>query len=68
MKEFVVPGARLTWLHVPRGGYGFAWPVDAEVLLVGPKRARVRVALASGETVERWVSRESLVPRKEEAT
>jgi hypothetical protein len=64
----MTPGARVIWRHVPRGGYGFATTVDAEVVRVGPKRVLVRVALLSGELVERWVSRASLARRKEEST
>jgi len=28
----VFPGASLTWLHMPRGGYGYTIPVDAKVI------------------------------------
>lgn len=27
----VFPGAAVTWLHTPKGGYGYIMPVDAEV-------------------------------------
>lgn len=45
------PGDLVTWLHVPRGGYGYFWPVDGEVVRVTAKRVRIRVAKRSGEKV-----------------
>lgn len=45
----VFPGARLVWMHVPRGGYGFATPVDATVISVvrygRARELRVRIAI-----------------------
>ena len=28
----VFPGALVTWLHVPRGGYGYELPIPAKVI------------------------------------
>lgn len=56
----VWPGQQLTWLHVPRGGYGFSWNVDAEVVKVGRSLVTIRVKKASGEMVERRVKPDSL--------
>lgn len=57
------PDMPVTWIHNPRGGYGFAVPVDAVVVRVGPKRVRIRVTLKDGRQVERLVKPESLRPR-----
>jgi hypothetical protein len=54
------PGMLVRWIHNPRGGYGFAVPVDAVVVRVGPKRVRIRVPLKDGRHVERIVAPESL--------
>lgn len=53
----------VSWIHVPRGGYGFAMPVDAVIVRVGPKRVRICVPLKDGRSVERVVTPESLRPR-----
>jgi len=53
-------GERVTWLHVPRGGYGYPFPVDAEVVRVAARRVRIRVEKQGGEPVERWVRPEHL--------
>jgi len=58
-------GERVTWIHTPRGGYGYTWPVEVEVLHVTPKRVRIRVALLGGETVERTVRPEHLRRRRD---
>ena len=64
-----VPGPRVTWCYVPRGGY-FSWdrcvPVDAVVTGVGSRRVRIRVQRTTGEAVERWVSPERLLPASDE--
>lgn len=57
------PNMLVRWIHNPRGGYGFAVPVDAVVVRVGPKRVRIRVPLKDGRHVERVVVPEKLRPR-----
>ena len=57
------PGMRVSWIHLPRGGYGFPIPVDAVVLRVGPRRVRIEVALRDGRHVERVVHPDALRPR-----
>ena len=59
------PGSLATWLHEPRGGYGFTYPVNAEVLRVTAKRVLIRVPLKAGGTAERWVTPERLKLRVE---
>lgn len=54
----VFPGALVTWLHVPRGGYGFAVPTPAKVLSHGRRPAtwvRIEVAARDGRNVKRRV-------------
>lgn len=55
-------GALVTWLHVPRGGYGYEYPVDATIvgLNLQGDRARIEVTTRSGENVLRNVSTDSL--------
>jgi hypothetical protein len=69
-KAECVPGRRVVWLSVPRGGYfslDRAFPVDAVVTGVGLARVRIRVQQRTGEAVERWVSPERLLPREGES-
>lgn len=57
------PGAVVTWLHVPRGGYGYVFPVDAEVTSHGrapSTRVTIVVATRSGRRVKRSVDAASL--------
>lgn len=56
----LAPGMSVRWIHNPRGGYGFAVPVDAEVVRVGPKRVRICVTLKDGRRIERVVGPEAL--------
>lgn len=54
----VFKGALMTWLHTPRGGYGYTMPVDAVV--VGHARrpktwVKIEVKRATGEIVQRRV-------------
>jgi hypothetical protein len=56
-------GMHVSWIHNPRGGYGFATPVDAIVLKVCPRRVRIEVLLRDGRHVERTVCPSSLRPR-----
>jgi hypothetical protein len=69
-KAECVPGRRVVWLQVPRGGYfslDHSSPVDAVVTGVGLARVRIRVQKRTGEAVERWVSPERLLPREGES-
>ena len=59
------PGDRITWLHQPRGGYGYGYPVDGTVVRVSGRRVVIRVPLRSGDLVERRVHSENLRPREE---
>lgn len=54
----VWPGRLVTWLHVPRGGYGYACPVDAVVVRNGTRPATwvvIQVARRDGSLVFRRV-------------
>jgi len=59
-------GDRVTWLHVPRGGYGYSMRIDAEILTMHGKHATVRVKARDGALVRRRVALSSLreKPRK----
>lgn len=57
------PGMLVTWIHEPRGGYGFTIPVDAVVVKVCKRRVRIEVPLRDHRRVERLVTPESLRPR-----
>jgi len=59
----ITPGQQLTWTYTPRGGYGFSYPVNAEVVKVNSKTIRIRVQKRNGTMVERNVKPESLRPR-----
>jgi hypothetical protein len=64
-KTECVPGRRVVWCYVPRGGYFSPdryVPVEAVVTGVGLTRVRIRVERLAGGTVERWVSPERLLP------
>jgi hypothetical protein len=59
----VFPGAIVTWLHTPRGGYGYTMPVDAKVISHSrhPRtRVRIEVRKRNGEVVERFVDAANL--------
>lgn len=56
----IVVGDWCTWLHVPRGGWGHLWPVDALVKELRGEKAKVEVTLRSGARDERWVKLKSL--------
>lgn len=49
-------GDHVTWMHVPRGGYGYTMPVDAEIVKLHGKYATVKVKKRSGEMVRRRVA------------
>jgi hypothetical protein len=53
-------GDRVTWLHVPRGGYGYSMPIDAEIVRLHAKHATVKVKKRSGDLVQRRVALSSL--------
>ena len=54
----VFVGALLTWIHTPRGGYGYTMPVDAVcVAHAGRPRTWVKIEVekTTGEKVKRRV-------------
>jgi hypothetical protein len=53
-------GDHVTWVHTPRGGYGYSMPVDVQIVALHGKHATVRVKKRSGEVVLRRVARSSL--------
>lgn len=57
-------GDSVTWLHVPRGGYGYVVPVDGRVVKVGKKRVQVEVPHLRRGVVRRWVRPENLRERR----
>lgn len=59
-------GAIVSWMHVPRGGYGYTVPVDATVKATNldGTRAVIEVKKRDGSTVERCVMTENLRWRK----
>jgi hypothetical protein len=62
----VFPGALVTWLHVPRGGYGYVFPVDAVVVAHARRPrtwVRISVITADGRRVERRVEAANLMWR-----
>lgn len=48
-------GERATWLHRPRGGYGYTVPVSVTVERVGRAKVRVVAPLRSGGERLVWV-------------
>lgn len=60
------PGDLMSYQYTPRGGYGFSYPVNAEVVKVNAKTVRVRLQRRSGEMVERNVSLDKLTARAEQ--
>lgn len=59
----VFPGALLTWLHIPRGGYGYVLAVDAKVLRHSRRpstKVRIEVTTRDGEKVARTVDAANL--------
>jgi len=59
------PGDAITWLHQPRGGYGYVQPVDGTVVRIAGQRVVIRVPLRNGALVERRVRPEHLRRREE---
>lgn len=58
-------GQHVTWLYVPRGGYGYVIPVDGLVTGIGAARVQIEVKKQGGEMVKRWVKPESLRAKPE---
>jgi hypothetical protein len=59
--EELAPGMLVTWLHEPRGGYGFRVPTNAKVISKGGVRIRVEVySKREGCYVQRRVSPKAL--------
>lgn len=57
------PGDPATWIHVPRGGYGYPINVPVVVLKVTQKRVLVVAPLRNGGSKEVWVWPKSLKER-----
>jgi len=55
-------GALVSWMHVPRGGYGYTIPVDAKVVSLNlhGDLAIIEVARRDGSIVKRRVNTEKL--------
>lgn len=59
----VFTGALVTWLHVPRGGYGYAMPIPATVVIFArspSRRVRIAVETRRGHVVRRTVDADNL--------
>lgn len=59
----IFPGALVTWLHTPRGGYGYTMPVDAKVISHARRPrtwVRIEVPTRDGRKVERRVDIKNL--------
>ncbi len=56
----IAVGDWCTWFHVPRGGWGRLWPVDAHVKELRGEKAKIEVTLRHGERTERWVKASNL--------
>lgn len=54
-------GDKVTWLHRPRGGYGYTFYIPARVIgFAATGRVKVLVEKADGLWVERFVREENL--------
>lgn len=62
----IFAGALVTWLHTPRGGYGYVIPVDAQVMWLNPQgtKARIEAKKKDGTPVMRTVDIKNLRWRK----
>lgn len=59
----VYPGALVTWMHTPRGGYGYTMPVDAEVIAHDRRpstKVTIEVTTTKGAKVRRIVDVKNL--------
>lgn len=57
-----VVGASVVWMHTPRGGYGYAIPVNAQIAALSHQgdRAVIEAVNKAGEVVRRNVKISSL--------
>lgn len=55
-------GALCVWMHIPRGGYGYEYPVNAKIVSLSPHgdMANIAVEKKDGEIVHRIVKTSSL--------
>lgn len=53
-------GDRVTWLHTPRGGYGYSIPIDVEIVRLHEAHATVKIKNRSGAIEQRRVARSKL--------
>ncbi len=53
-------GLAVTWLYIPRGGYGYTRAVPETVAKASSKRVSIDALKRDGSTVRRSVKRESL--------
>ena len=55
-------GACCTWMHTPRGGYGYTIPVDARIIALNltGTRATIEVKTKAGAVVKRSVETRNL--------
>jgi hypothetical protein len=51
---------QVVWLHEPRGGYGYIYPVNAKITRITLKKIQIEVVKKNGEKVCRWVLPEKL--------
>lgn len=58
--RFLQLGELVTWIHTPRGGYGYEIPVDAKILALKGDRATIEVQTKDGRTVKRRVLTKNL--------
>lgn len=58
----VNPGDKVTWRHVPRGGYGYIFYVPATVVNATARRVIIDAQLKRGGTKRVSVRRENLLP------
>lgn len=62
-QDDVFPGAIVTWLHRPRGGYGYVCPVEAKVVSNTRRphaRVHIEVTAKDGSKVIRTVQAKHL--------
>lgn len=56
-------GQSVTWLYVPRGGWGYTYPVPATITKIAAKRVQIEAPLRRGGTKLVWVTPEKLKAR-----